>query len=365
MKKLALILGALIVATSLQAKEVLVAPVVVAEEQEEIVVVEPIVEEAVLVETPSSFRPNGNIGLEYKAYGKTENHGDSLLPQTGIFKDDWNSGSNNYSRLQTAFKIQATENFSLEARIRDYNDLEKNDITKGNSEHGTDTRLRAYYKHNDQFTSRVEYRDTKGNEERYQYQLRYSAYTNNGGFVDQITIAPKIERRNNSNHINYYNRLGVDTYLTGNLPLGLNYYLNYDMYNSDAIITTLNNNGTFNTEDKEISLDVELYLRRTFGLYSTAKSNLNLNLEVGYDPYTFRQHKRILDINDNGTYSTYKRTYELRSLVDLAYSYDLTENIVVKSGIGAEYRNWEITEESKAKDWRWQPFAYAAMNVKF
>lgn len=51
-------------------------------------------------------------------------------------------------------------------------------------------------------------------------------------------------RRVKPNHRYYYNRLGVDAYLTGNLPLGLtwenNYYLNYDMHNSD--IADLANN---------------------------------------------------------------------------------------------------------------------------
>ena len=171
-------------------------------------------------------------------------------------------------------------------------------------------------------------------------------------------------RRVKPNHRYYYNRLGVDTYLTGNLPLGLtwenNYYLNYDMHNSD--IMNLANNKK---KDKEFNLEVELYLRRSFALYETEKSHLNLDLEVGYDPYKFNQYKRIIEVNTDGTVSTYKRAYDLRSLVDLGYTYSLTENVAVKTGIGAEYRNWDITEEPRAKDWRWQPFAYAAMNVKF
>ena len=359
MKKLSLILGALLaVGTVVQAKEqVIVAPMV-----EEIIIAEPVVEQIVLHD--NTFRPSGYVGLEYKTYGKTENHGDSLNPQTLGFEDDWNSGENNYSRLQTTFGVQATENFKLEGRIRDYNDLEKNDGTKGNAKNGTDTRLRGYYKHNDTFTSRVEYRDTEKNEERYEYQLRYNAYTNKDGLVDRVILAPKIGRREKSNHTNYFTRLGADAYLTGNLPLGLtwenNYYLNYDMHNSD--IKGLANNKK---KDKEFNLEVELYLRRSFALYATEKSNLNLDLEIGYDPYKFNQYKRILDINADGIVSTYKRAYELRSLVDLGYTYSLTENVAIKTGIGAEYRNWDVTAESRAKDWRWQPFAYAAMNIKF
>lgn len=357
MKKLSLILGALLaVGAVAQAKEqVVVAPVV-----EEVIVAEPVVEEIVIEE---AFKPSGYVGLEYKAYGNTEGHGDKKV-LTSLEQDKWNRGANRYSRLQTTFGVQATENFRLEGRIRDYNDLEKNDGSKDNKKHGTDTRLRAYYKHNDMFTSRIEYRDTEKNEERYEYQLRYNAYTNEGGLVDKVILAPKVARRVKSNHRDYYNRLGVDTYLTGNLPLGLtwenNYYLNYDMHNSD--IVGLANNKK---KDKEFNLEVELYLRKSFALYETEKSNLNLDLEIGYDPYTFNQYKRILEVNTDGTVSTYKRAYDLRSLIDLGYTYSLTENVAVKTGIGAEYRNWDITAESRAKDWRWQPFAYAAMNVKF
>ena len=357
MKKLSLILGALLaVGAVAQAKEEVVAPVV-----EEVIIAEPAVEQIVVEE---AFRPSGYVGLEYKAYGKTENQGDKIEINP-LEEDKWNRGQNNYSRLQTTFGIQVTENFKLDGRIRDYNDLERNDETKyENKKHGTDTRIRGYYKHNDMFTSRIEYRDTEKNEERYEYQLRYNAYTNEGGLVDKVILAPKVARRVKPNHRYYYNRLGVDAYLTGNLPLGLtwenNYYLNYDMHNSD--IMNLANNKK---KDKEFNLEVELYLRRSFALYETEKSHLNLDLEVGYDPYKFNQYKRIIEVNTDGTVSTYKRAYDLRSLVDLGYTYSLTENVAVKTGIGAEYRNWDITEEPRAKDWRWQPFAYAAMNVKF
>ena len=168
MKKLSLILGALLaVGAVAQAKEEVVAPVV-----EEVIIAEPAVEQIVVEE---AFRPSGYVGLEYKAYGKTENQGDKIEINP-LEEDKWNRGQNNYSRLQTTFGIQVTENFKLDGRIRDYNDLEKNDETKyENKKHGTDTRIRGYYKHNDMFTSRIEYRDTEKNEERYEYQLRYNA----------------------------------------------------------------------------------------------------------------------------------------------------------------------------------------------
>ncbi|MGL4627929.1 MAG: major outer membrane protein FomA, partial [Cetobacterium sp.] len=77
MKKLALLLGSLlVVGTAVQAKEVIVAPVEVSKEV--IVVAEPVVEEVVVVELTPEFKPSGYLGLEYKAYGETEGHGDKI-----------------------------------------------------------------------------------------------------------------------------------------------------------------------------------------------------------------------------------------------------------------------------------------------
>ena len=110
MRKLALLLGSLVVVASASAKEVVPAPVVVEEAPVQIVEKEVIVYR----DKEEGFRPNGNIGLEYKYYGNTEsqNH------------DDWNS-ANNYSRTQLSGGIQMTESQTLEFRIRDYNSLDQ------------------------------------------------------------------------------------------------------------------------------------------------------------------------------------------------------------------------------------------------
>ncbi|MGL5797545.1 MAG: major outer membrane protein FomA, partial [Cetobacterium sp.] len=66
MKKLALLLGSLlVVGATASAKEFVVAPVEVSKEV--VVVAEPVVE---VVE--EAFRPFGYAGLEYRAYGETE-----------------------------------------------------------------------------------------------------------------------------------------------------------------------------------------------------------------------------------------------------------------------------------------------------
>ena len=365
MKKLALILGALTVATSLQAKEVLVAPVAV--EQEEIVVVEPVVEEVVFAAAePMVFKPTGYVGLEYRGYGNTEGH-DDKVSQTAISQDEWNRGANKYSRLQTTFGIQATERFKLEGRVRDYNNLERNDSSRENSKNGTETRLRAYYQHSDLLTSRVEYKDYTSDHEYYEYQLRINPYKNEGGFVDNIIIAPKLGYKNYRDGGRHRNTLGTNIYLTGNLPLGFtwenNYYLDYNMYNHDALITKVNNNGTLNTEDKEFTATMELYLYKTVPLYVASNYTVDFNFEGGYDPYKFTQYKG--ENMYEGTARKDKESYSLYTAMDVSLKYQLTSALAIKSGVGAEYRNWDIETQSEASHWRWQPFAYASMNVKF
>lgn len=360
MKKLSLILGALLaVGAVAQAKEqVIVAPVV-----EEVMVAEP-VEQTVL---PEVFKPTGYVGLEYRAYGNTEGHGDKVN-STSLTQDEWNRGANRYSRLQTTFGVQATENFKLEGRIRDYNDIERNDIiSRENKKSGTDTRLRAYYKHSDLLTSRLQYRDYVSNHELYEYQLRITPYRNEGGIIDMFTIAPKYAYKKYKNGTDYRNTLGTDLYLTGNLPLGFtwknNLYLDYNMYNNDVLIKGIDNNGKLETKDKEFVATWEFYLYNTVALYMADSYKVDFNFEGGYDPYISTQYKG-LNLVERSLRKD-KESYSLYTAMDVSLTYDITEALTVKTGVGAEYRNWDIEAQSEAKDWRWQPFAYAAMNVKF
>ena len=361
MKKLSLILGALLAVGAIaQAKEAIIVPPIA----EEVVYIEPVVESVIIEE---AFRPTGFIGVEYKGYGNTEGHGDEN-PSTNT----WNRGNNNYSRLQTSFGVQATENFKLEGRIRDYNNLERNDSTRINNKKGTDTRLRAYYKHSDLYTSRIEYRDYISDAEKFEYQFRITPYRNNGGLIDAITIAPKYSYTRYNNGTDYKNTVGADLYMTGNLPLGFtwenNVYLDYDMYSKDYIMTGVNNEGKAKHDNKEFVTTWEFYLYNSVPLYVAESHNLAFNFEGGYDPYIFRQYDRYAFDKETATYSktdAANNTYSLYTAMDVSFTYFITPAVTLRTGAGAEYRNWDIIDQDKAKDWRWQPFAYASMNIKF
>ncbi|MGL5052115.1 MAG: FomA family porin-like outer membrane protein [Cetobacterium sp.] len=359
MKKLALLLGSLlVVATAVQAKEIVAAPVEVSKEI--IVVAEPVVEEvAVEVVVAPEFRPTGYVGVQYKAYGNTENAGDKVSSN-----DEWNNGSNNYSRLETTFGVAATENFSLEGRIRDYNNLERNDEKYNNTRTGTETRLRAYYKHNDLFTSRVEYMDTTSDSQTVEYQARFNVYKNEGALLSNVVIAPKFKHEfAEDGGGNHTNTVGADIEYAGNLPLGFTWdgtvYLNQNFYGKD-IQTGVNLNET---KDEEFVVSWEMYLYKTIGLYSNDKYALDFNFEGGYDAYDFRQYDRYSA--DSKLKTEDKNTYSLYTLLTLDAEYKVTENFALNTGVGAEYRNWDNKSEGSASNWRWQPLAYAGMKVTF
>ncbi|MGL6065330.1 MAG: FomA family porin-like outer membrane protein [Fusobacteriaceae bacterium] len=368
MKRLAMLLGSILVVSAVaSAKEVVAQPVIIEE---------PVMVEEVMVEEPvvmAAFKPTGYVGLEYRGYGDTEGQNDKIS-KTGSVKnstqDEWNRGANKYSRLQTSFGVQATEKFKLEGRVRDYNNLERTDnsrVPNKDSKAGTDTRLRAYYDHSEMLTSRVEFRDHSDNKETYEYQLRVTPYRNEGGILDMVTIAPKYKFSDLAKE-NYTNTFGTDLYLTGNLPLGFtwenNLYLNYNMYNDE--FATEMKNGKLETEKKEFEAIWELYLYKTLNIYTGDTYKVDFNFEGGYDAYTMNQYKRVaIDPINMTVATTGKEAYSLYTTMDVSLTYSLTEALSMKTGAGAEYRNWNRTAQSGASNWRWQPLAYASMNVKF
>ena len=68
MRKLALLLGSLLVVASASAKEVVPAPVVVEEAPVQVIEKEVIVYR----DKEVGFRPNGYVDLQYRVYGETE-----------------------------------------------------------------------------------------------------------------------------------------------------------------------------------------------------------------------------------------------------------------------------------------------------
>ena len=162
MKRLALLLGSLLVVTAAaSAKEVVPAPVVVEEAPVQIVEKEVIVYR----DKEEGFRPNGYVDVNYRYYGQTEGH-DNL----------WNSNDNS-SRTELKTKINMTEKQSLEVRVRDYNSLDEAGAKGTNSK--TETRVRYWYNHGlmgdskVNLNSRLHYRNKTAGTQDVEYSARF------------------------------------------------------------------------------------------------------------------------------------------------------------------------------------------------
>lgn len=359
MRKLGLLLGTLVLGVLASAKEIEQAP-------PEILVEEPVkvIEKEIIVyrdrEVDNSFRPNGELNLEYRYYGDTERQN----------KNSWNGYNNNYSRTQLEGIINTTESQKLEFRIRDYNNLNEDEIDRPNY---TETRLRYYFDHGVlseskiNFTSRVHYMKN-GNDNHDKQEIEYQARFN---FVDylfsneyvkpvDLTIAPYYRYTwNQNNSSDYDNELGLYFNFQYGLPFGFGTQLEVDtfgfhFYGNDKYGNVIDEDGKYS--DKNTDLAVKFYITQNTILYSNENLVLDFFVEAGYDPYTWTaKHEKETDAT----------TYSLKADPQLRLFYNVTPEYQVYTLIGAEYRNWDITTESTAKNWRWQPFMALGFNMVF
>lgn len=348
MRKLALLLGSLLVVASASAKEVVPAPVVVEEAPVQVIEKEVIVYR----DKEVGFRPNGYVDLQYRWYGETE----------GQEKGEGWAGATNYSRTQLLGKINMTEKQALEYRIRKYNSVTSKEDT-GKS--GSDTRLRYFYKHGllgdskVDFTSRVHYRDISGAQQiEYMAMFNFADYMFNNDYIKttDFTVAPRYRYAWSSNSDDYVNTLGVDLYTMHELPYGFSFEFNlYPMEDFFGIDKSLEGK----MRDKEFTVDMEAYLRNSVNLYTNGNVSVDFNFEAGYDPYTWSQYKQYGE-NENS-----KSEYELYVLPTVQLNYQATSNVKVYVAAGAEYRDWTVTAGDEASHWRWQPTVFAGFRTTF
>ena len=140
MKRLALLLGSLLVVSSIaSAKEVMPAPT---PEPEKVI---EYVEKPVIVyrdrEVTPAWKPNGSVSLKYNWYGEVENK----KPKED--KDgDWATSPTNAGRLEAVTNINFTEKQTLYVRTRNYHTLRDDEKQNQNSKVGSDSlRVRHFY----------------------------------------------------------------------------------------------------------------------------------------------------------------------------------------------------------------------------
>ena len=379
MRKLALLLGSLVVVASASAKEVVPAPVVVEEAPVQIVEKEVIVYR----DKEEGFRPNGYVDLQYRWYGDTEGQNQD----NGKVKDEkdptaWNS-ANNYSRIQLQGKINMTENQALEYRVRTYDELDKED--ERNTKSGTQTRLRYFYDHGNlgdskvNLTSRLHYanngHDDNSQELEYQARFNFAEYMFNSDFVKttDFTVAPKYAYSwGDDNSSDYDNQIGADLYTMHELPWGFsfefNVYATQHFYGQDQYF-----DGLTKKEDKNFTVDVEAYIYNTTNLYTNGNVSVDFNFEGGYDQYNWSQEKKFGTKHIDKKIEGYtgdgvgrnNAKYSVYALPTIQLNYQATPNLKLYAAAGAEYRNWAIESEKSASNWRWQPTVFAGFKTTF
>ena len=379
MRKLALLLGSLVVVASASAKEVVPASVVVEEAPVQIVEKEVIVYR----DKEEGFRPNGYVDLQYRWYGDTEGQNQD----NGKVKDEkdptaWNS-ANNYSRIQLQGKINMTENQALEYRVRTYDELDKED--ERNTKSGTQTRLRYFYDHGNlgdskvNLTSRLHYanngHDDNSQELEYQARFNFAEYMFNSDFVKttDFTVAPKYAYSwGDDNSSDYDNQIGADLYTMHELPWGFsfefNVYATQHFYGQDQYF-----DGLTKKEDKNFTVDVEAYIYNTTNLYTNGNVSVDFNFEGGYDQYNWSQEKKFGTKHIDKKIEGYtgdgvgrnNAKYSVYALPTIQLNYQATPNVKLYAAAGAEYRDWTVNSESSASNWRWQPTVFAGFKTTF
>lgn len=358
MKRLALLLGSLLVVTAAaSAKEVVPAPVVVEEAPVQIIEKEVIVYR----EKEQGFRPNGSVDLQYRYYGKTED-------TEGL----WNTNDRS-SRTQLTSKINMTENQAFEARIRDYNSLSQKSTYVTDEENEkvlasgtTQTRLRYWYNHGlvgdskVNLDSRLEYINEDSTQYvEYQAQFDFAEYLFNNDFIqtDYFQVAPKYRYSwSDDNSSNYDNQVGVDVYSYFTLPAGFS--TEFNLYTTQHFFGQANEDLR---DAKKENFDVyaEWYLYNTANLYTNGNYSVDFKFETGVDGYRWSREKAFgADKDQHSKYALYVLPY-------LQFNYQATEFVNLYAAVGAEYRNWLVQDAKSAQDWRWQPTAWAGFNVAF
>ena len=361
MKRLALLLGSLLVVSSIaSAKEVMPAPT---PEPEKVI---EYVEKPVIVyrdrEVAPAWRPNGSVSLTYRWYGETENK--NVGEDTG---KNWANSVANAGRLQTLTNINFTEKQSLDIRTRNYHTLKSTD-RKQSTVSSDSLRLRHFYNFGTLGSSKVKaksklvYNQVKGDEGRKTLEASvffdFADYIPSNEYfkVTSFGLRPKyVHSWVGHNSDGTRDKVGLDFESTYKLPAGfsaeLNLYSDYTRNKKEfEVAGGGKKRGQFNGA-------MEAYLYYSLPLYKNDKFSLTFDAEGGYDSYDFHQYK--------AKNSTNRRSYSVYLQPTVTASYKATENVKLSLTAGAEYRNFKVQDESEAKNWRWQPTAWATMKVSF
>ncbi|MGL6168216.1 MAG: FomA family porin-like outer membrane protein [Fusobacteriaceae bacterium] len=353
MKKLALILGTLVVVSSMAAaKEVVATPIPTKE-----VLPTPIV---VCPEIVPEWRPTGYIQLTQKYYADGEHR----------------SIASRFSRSEFIAQVNLTEADKVWFRSRFYqnyvSDSKNADLgaLNGYSADSND-RMEIKYSHNfGKVYDKIGFESLVNYEQRQTYKRAQVGGTFD--FTDYMGWSPewfkntflgletlyRYEWKNNGD--NYVSMFRPAIYTSWNLPYGFTFDANGYMYAGD-------NNGSFrDSEGKHgaVNFTGEFYLNRSWTLYSNNSTAYKFNFAGGLDDYGIYGHNEYdSDLQEFSRDS--KNYYEFYMEPHFRVDHKVNKFTTLFATAGAEYRNFEFNTANGAKHWRWRPVASAGFKTTF
>ena len=374
MKKLALVLGSLLVVGSVaSAKEVMPAPTPAPEKVVEYV------EKPVIVyrdrEVTPAWRPNGSVEVELRNWGEVEGH---------KAKDEYWDGEDYWTQLRTTTKINFTEKQSLKIHTRN-----KYGLKRANNELAEAERLELThtYKFGNLGSSKIDTRlETKfrhsGSKKFVEVKpvFDFSEYFFKNDYVKAtaLELAPfyryvwgaPVEASDR-----YTNIYGLYANAEFDLPWGMTFQAEFD----DGIFAYRRINRTDRNIGQDLTAkygNVELTLTKEFQLYKSAKNDLRLHLEGVYETSYSWSKKDTLSLGYGTIRGNGKgeRLGEYTAKFDpaIVYNFKATDYVTLFTRVGAEYKNRSKSADSGsstnrhgAKHWRWQPYARVGFKATF
>lgn len=371
MKKLALVLGSLLVVGAVaSAKEVVPAPVAAPE------VVERIVEKPVIVyrdrEVTPAWRPSGSVDVALRYEGETENQNGKDLNK------GW-GGKEERARFRTVTNINFTENQSLKIETRNFHGLKS-----GNNDSVSENRFDVV--HNYRFgkifgdvTGRLEtaYRRRPGNNFKEQvgtkFVFDFADYFFKNDFIkaNAIEIGPSYTYRWNGSQDDYANQLGLYANFDFTLPYGVYLTATFDDAENEGGLFGFvrGTKGNAVKGDRKAYVGYgEIVLGKTFDLYKANRHNVFFNIEAEYDfHYAFSKGDADIDLAGTERQSGRKQRlgdYWAGLTTAIGYEFKATDYVTLRALAEGVYGNTNEARDT-ANYWRWKPRFTVGAKVTF
>ena len=374
MKKLALVLGSLLVVGSVaSAKEVMPAPTPAPEKVVEYV------EKPVIVyrdrEVTPAWRPNGSVEVELRNWGEVEGH---------KAEDEYWDGEDYWTQLRTTTKINFTEKQSLKIHTRNNYGLKRANNELAEAER---LELTHTYKFGNLGSSKIDTRlETKfrhsGSKKFVEVKpvFDFSEYFFKNDYVKAtaLELAPfyrYVWGADKEASDKYENIYGLYANAEFDLPWGMTFQAEFD----DGIFAYRRINRTDRNIGQDLTAkygNVELTLTKEFQLYKSAKNDLRLHLEGVYETSYSWSKKDTLSLGYGTIRGNGKgeRLGEYTAKFDpaIVYNFKATDYVTLFTRVGAEYKNrsqaadsYSTSNRHGAKHWRWQPYARVGFKATF